>query len=70
MSVPDFEVAARMRGKSLVARVPPDPATETTGDGVELMHRQTRQRLPEEMEPGHAYQNVLVTKRLIGRVDG
>jgi hypothetical protein len=69
MSVPDFEVAARIRGKSLIARVPPDPATETTG-GAELMRRQTRQRLPEEMEPGHTYHNVLVTKRLIGRVDG
>jgi hypothetical protein len=69
MSVPDFEAAARIRGKSLVARVPPDPATETTGDGVELLRRQTRKRLPEEMEPDHVYHDFMVTKRLIGRVD-
>jgi hypothetical protein len=66
VTTPDFEIDTVLRARTLTAHVPPDPRTDTEGEGMRLARRQTRAGLPEETQAGGHYSDVLVDKRLVG----
>jgi hypothetical protein len=66
---PDVEINTRLRSESLVAHVPPEARTEVEGDRVTLAREQTRRGVPEHMESGVHYRDVLIDKRLTGEKD-
>jgi hypothetical protein len=73
VSDPDFEISIVLQARELVARVPPE--TEIEGESVTLTRRQTSGGLPEKLEPGEQYEDILVERRLVGeqrlsRADG
>jgi hypothetical protein len=67
-SPPDFELIVGLRGRELVAHVPPAAQTDPTGGGVSIEAEERRRGLPPEMEPGARYDGVIVEKRVIGEV--
>jgi hypothetical protein len=64
VSDPDFEISMVLRARELVAHAPPD--TKTEAENVTLTRRQTSGGLPERLEPGERYEDVLVEHRLVG----
>lgn len=69
MSETDFEIASSFRARELAVHVPPDVVTETEGEDVELCRREARNRSPAELRAGETYDDVVVEKRVIGRLD-
>jgi hypothetical protein len=69
LTEPDVEINTRLRSETLVAHVPPEARTEVEGDRVTLAREQTRRGVPEHMESGVHYRDVLIDKRLTGEKD-
>lgn len=70
MTPPNFEIGVALRARELVAHVPPDTRTDTSGDDVSLDRQETRRGLPAELAPGRRYDDVVVEKRVVGRLVG
>ena len=66
MSIPDFVIRASLRADELTSRTPPDP--ETRPEGAELERRETREGLPEHLEPGERYEHIAIERHLLGAV--
>jgi hypothetical protein len=66
MTTPDFEISTTLRARNLTSHVPPDGKTDPEGVTVERHHK--REGLPEEMQPGGHYTDVMVNKRVIARI--
>jgi hypothetical protein len=63
----DFEISVGLRARKLTSRAPPEP--ETRGEAVRVARAEERTGLPAQMEPGDDYENVVVEKQVIGRLD-
>lgn len=69
MSPPDFEIKASIRAKRLVARVPPHAQTRAEGkEEVTLTRHEQRSGVPETMEAGESYSDVVIDKRIVGEM--
>ena len=68
MSPPDFEIKASIRAKRLVARVPPNAETRAEGEEVTLTRHEQRSGVPETMEAGEPYSDVVIDKRIVGEM--
>jgi hypothetical protein len=66
VSAPDFEISTRLSAETLIAHVPPDARTEVEGANVTLARQQTIRGLPEQMESGGHYRDIVIDKRLVG----
>jgi hypothetical protein len=67
MSEIDFEISASFRARELALRVSPDTVTKPESVEVEL-HRDER-TTPAEMTAGATYDDVVVEKRVTGRLN-
>ena len=65
---PDFTISAALRARKLVAQVPPDAQTDPTGEGVTLEREERRSGIPAELDFGGRYDDVVVEKRMVGRI--
>jgi len=63
---PDFEITTLLRADSLTSHAAPDVHTTSEGDGVTVARRQTRLRVPPQLEAGVEYENVYIENRLTG----
>jgi hypothetical protein len=69
VSPPDFEIKASIRAKRLVARVPPNAQTRAEGEEeVTLTRLEQRSGVPETMEAGESYSDVVIDKRIVGEM--
>jgi hypothetical protein len=65
---PDFEIDVGLRARDLVAHVPPDARTDTSSADVSLEREGARIGLPPNLEPAGRYCDVVVVKRMVGKV--
>jgi hypothetical protein len=68
MSEIDFEISASFRAREVALHAFQDPVTEREGEEVEL-DRQESRTAPAEMIVGEKYEDVVVEKRVTGRLD-
>jgi hypothetical protein len=69
VSPPDFEIKASIRAKRLVARVPPNAQTRAEREEeVTLTRHEQRSGVPETMEAGEPYSDVVIDKRIVGEI--
>jgi hypothetical protein len=66
VNVPDFELGARIEARSLRSRSAPDPLVDL--EHVELERHEERVGLPPHLAPATDYADVVVEKRLRGRL--
>ena len=67
MTAPDFEISARLEADSLTINDPPDMRTVVEGDGVVLDRAHARHGVPDHLEPGARYSNILIERRVRGQ---
>jgi hypothetical protein len=68
MSDIDFEISASFRARELALHVFQDTVTKREGEEVELDRHESRTG-PAEMTAGETYEDVVVEKRVTGRLD-
>jgi hypothetical protein len=66
VSIDDFEISASLRARKLTSRAP--PKGETRAEAVDLERAEERAGLPTPMEAGADYEDVVVEKRIMGRL--
>ena len=66
MTVPDFEIDARIRAKSLELVVSPD--ARTASEGSVVSHEVRRVGVPERMESREPYRDVAIEKRIVAEI--
>jgi hypothetical protein len=68
MSEIDFEISASFRARELVLHVSQDTVIRREGEELELDRHESRAG-PAEMTAGETYDDVVVEKRVTGRLD-
>ncbi len=68
MTIPDFEIDARLRARQLASLDHRDVETRPEGDRVSLTRRGRRRGLPEAIEPGGRYADVDIETSITGTV--
>jgi hypothetical protein len=66
VDIPDFEVSAELRAREITFRTAPDPVARP--DKTMLERGELRQGLPDRVEDGKAYREVVVRKSLLARL--
>jgi hypothetical protein len=68
VKTPDFGIAARLRARAIVSSTPPAAKTETIGEVTSLEHVERRRGVPEQLEPGEIYADVVIEKWVVGEI--
>jgi hypothetical protein len=66
VDIPDFEVSAELRARVITVRTAPDPLTRR--DETTLERSEQRLGLPNRVEDGETYREVVVQKSLLARL--
>jgi hypothetical protein len=66
MAIPDFEVSAELRVREMTIRTAPDAVTRP--DETTLEQREQQLGLPDRVEGGETYRDVVVQKSLLARL--
>jgi hypothetical protein len=65
--IDDFEIRLGLRAQQLTSHVPTEAATRA--EAVTLTRREQRSRLPASIKPEEAYENIVVEKQQLGRLE-